>query len=267
MGSATLQGVPLKETELQNTHGIENPCDDEVDSVRSNTELQVVPTKSTGLGKESQIDTSDCNLNQDNVTSPTNDDETLPVLETVKDRSDQQTSNIDLQQDLVPDNVTMDTDILDELREFDSMLNLDENLINDLPLVGTQQQNRDTLEPAIDLEIAMDNAKFLEANPLAGPTQRSCRTTIRNTSASTIRSSNSSKERGTPDNTRDRRFGSPRGVMQITSHVLRKPTPDERKDKKFKCDACPFTGHSRAAISIHYSSSHPLCYCMTCGKV
>ena len=72
---------------------------------------------------------------------------------------------------------------------------------------------------------------------------------------------------GTPDNNCVRRIGSPKGVMQITSHVLRKPTPDERKDKKFKCESCPFTGHSRAAISVHYTNSHPPCYCTTCGKV
>ena len=37
--------------------------------------------------------------------------------------------------------------------------------------------------------------------------------------------------------------------------------------KKFKCEACNFTGYSRASISTHYTTNHPPCYCNKCGKV
>ena len=49
--------------------------------------------------------------------------------------------------------------------------------------------------------------------------------------------------------------------------MLRRPTPEEAKTKKFRCDVCEFTGYSRASISIHYAASHPPCYCSVCGKV
>ena len=116
----------------------------------------------------------------------------------------------------------------------------------------------------MDLEIAMDNAKFLDANPLHGNTTNSHGSTNnRNYTAERSRS----QRTGTTNNSTVTCIRSPKGTVHIRQHVLRKPTPEETKSKTFKCETCTYTGYSRASISIHYTASHPPCYCNTCGKV
>ena len=156
----------------------------------------------------------------------------------------------------------------------------------ELPLFGDNITDP-SLNSALDLEIAMDNAQFLANHPLiageprskeSGPTpvlttQRgtphssSFRGTQSQTTASS-RSNGSSSSASAPVRTPIVPRRSPKkGTIKITSHVLRRPTPEETRSKKFKCEACDFTGYSRAAISIHYADSHPPCYCSNCGKV
>ena len=197
-------------------------------------------------------------------TSMLSGDTALPAIEPTKDSSMEDDLSINLQQTLSPEDVNMDTGILNELSEFGN-LELDDNL--DLPLVGTQD-SLDVLEPEVDLEIAMDNVKFLEENPI------DCASTVTTKNrhpnkvhrSSTISTPVTS---GTPTNVAQKRTISRRGVIKIIPHVLRKPTPEEKQSKKFKCEfnGCLFIGYTRGAVSDHYVNTHPPCYCGTCGKV
>ena len=138
------------------------------------------------------------------------------------------------------------------------------------------------VDSAMDLEIEMDNIKFLEQHPVL-PTNR------RKEHSRSGKSTSSAKEATSADRGASSSSGTPRnstkpaattvgpskagtkktrkGTVQITTHVLRRLTPEEAKTKKFKCDACDYTGYSRASISTHYTASHPPCYCDVCGKV
>ena len=42
--------------------------------------------------------------------------------------------------------------------------------------------------------------------------------------------------------------------------------PEERQDKQFHCTNCNFKGYSRASVSDHYSKTHGVVHCRTCGK-
>ena len=222
-------------------------------------------------------------------------DETLgsedPLLPEIEQNapSNSSTEHIDLQSDLNADNVTqVDTDILEELNEFSSLLTLDNEDV-DLPLFSDNTTNQSS-NSALDLEIAMDNAQFLEAHPIVPgrhPDKRKGHVAVITKQRGTPHSSRSgdiqpitsTRQKDTPHSlsstsgtTSTRTTAShgrspQKGTITITSHVLRKPTPDETRSKKFKCEACEFTGYSRAAISIHYADSHPPCYCTQCGKV
>ena len=187
----------------------------------------------------------------------------VPEIEKISESPDMDKA-IDLQHDLNLEDVTQpSTEILEELSEFSNLLNLgDDDFNSDLPLVGTLASNEPVLNAAIDLEIAMENAKFLDANPVIAPT-----VTTSSKPSNPPQTSRHSQATSTADNSRVERVKSPKGTLHITNYVLRKPTPEETKSKKFKCEACPFTGYSRASISIHYLTSHPPCYCKTCGKV
>ena len=217
------------------------------------------------------------------------EDPLLPEIE-LNAPGNSTTEHIDLQSDLIADNVTqVDTEILEELNEFSSLLTLNDEDV-DLPLFSENTTNQPS-NSALDLEIAMDNAQFLEAHPIVADRQSDKRsgqvaviTKQRGTphssrSAVDIRPITSTRQKDTPHSSSSTRGTSStrtttshgcspqKGTITITSHVLRKPTPEETRSKKFKCEACEFTGYSRAAISIHYADSHPPCYCAQCGKV
>ena len=268
----TLHSVPLKETGKQCVTKESDLHSDGTSSDRNQKELHGVPI---------ELAAKDITTNKEPAgivekpldTSLANDESTLPAIELTKgptgEQPDNTNSNINLQQDLTPEDVSMNTGTIDELSEFGNLLNLDDDFDTDLPLVGGQG-NIDNVEPAMDLEIAMDNARFIEENPIHGhtTTPRSNRISSR-TIQTSAKTTNGTASNNTPSNAKGVRVSSPRGVIQITSHVLRKLTPDEKKGKKFKCEAdgCSFTGYSRGAISTHYANSHPPCYCNTCGKV
>ena len=174
--------------------------------------------------------------------------------------------DINLQSEVNMENVTQpDTELLEELSGFSNLLNIgDEYLNSDLPEMDDFVGNQSTMEVGMDLKIAMDNAKFLEANPLHGNT-----TNLRESTGkrNCIPERSRPQKTGTTNNSTETGIRSPKGTVHITKHVLRKPTPEETKNKKFRCEACPHTGYSRASISIHYAANHPPCYCNTCGKV
>ena len=226
---ASLHGVPSKETDMRcetTNHKTINPEE-------NSEELHGVP-----------IDTDTAENSLDNSTL--NDDSTLPTIEPTREKYTENNQDINLQENLSSDKVTMDIGILEELSEFGN-LELDDHLDIDLPLVGAIQ-NREQLEPEVDLEIAMDNVRFLEENPIV---QASVSTTRNSRSTQKQHTSTNQANSDTPNNDKSQRMISPRGVIKITSHVLRKPTPDEKKGKKFKCEACPFIGYSRGAVSDH----------------
>ena len=76
-------------------------------------------------------------------------------------------------------------------------------------------------------------------------------------STKTTRGTASNNASANTNASKSARVSSPRGVIQITSHILRKHTPEEKRGKKFRCEAagCSFIGYSRGAISTHYANS------------
>ena len=134
----TLHGVPLNENLAQKEKLSENLNENRNKDDTSMSELQGVPQKTTAELRDECPDNTIEEFDNSSDTALINEDVTLPVLEPVKEQGEQESKNIDLQQELTPENVTMDTDILDELREFDSVLNLGDSSEYDLPLVGGQ---------------------------------------------------------------------------------------------------------------------------------
>ena len=268
-------------------------------SFNSDTTLPAVPKAVTRedhppeVSKDGDIGTTDkseSGIVADEVDETLgSEDPLLPEIEqNVPENST--TGTIDLQSDLAVGNVThVDTEILEELNEFSSLLTLEEDNV-DLPLFG-DNTTIESLGTALDLEITMDNAQFLNAHPIISsnssdrrsrpdPASTSHNATPRNSdSVGNIPPATSHSSKGTPHSsspagntstsrtTTSHHHSPKKGTITITSHVLRKPTPEETRSKKFKCEACEFTGYSRAAISIHYADSHPPCYCTQCGKV
>ena len=249
----TLPAVPITvQQEKTNTLG-----------ATTNSDSAVQPTKP--ITEVDRVTDNDAETNPNNSV----DDPTLPDIE-MKSTENQATRNIDLQNELLTENVTqVDTEILEELSEFSNLLNLGEDTV-ELPLANTSIDP--TTDTAMDLEIAMDNAKFIQSHPIVPSNTGTRSSRPRIVSPNTLPPS-----RGTPHNSVGTNVvsssvtpachTSQKGTIQFTSHVLRKPTPEEKKTKKFRCEACEFTGYSCASISIHYAVSHPPCHCNQCGKV
>ena len=190
-GSQDLHGVPVGNVNLDH-HG-ETNSDDKSSIQEKHSELQGVPAEvleSVGNTETSDTNGKHCKSNTvsntENVPdmvvdnnsvaqtedTPDNDDTslaedaTLPEIENVKEAGQQE---IDLQQDLIPENVTLpDIEILEELSEFSNLLNLDDHLDSELPIADVRTADQPAVDVALDLEIAMDNAKFLEAHPIEG---------------------------------------------------------------------------------------------------
>ena len=86
-----------------------------------------------------------------------------------------------------------------------------------------------------DLEIAMDNALFIE-----------------NTSHKNVATARTEKNKTNSASTP----GSPKGVFRTKTHGIRQLTPEEKQDKLFRYEACNFTAYSRKSISDHFQDTH-----------
>ena len=220
------------------------------DSVVTNCSVEKTqsdePTGSAALDRDPSIENPEMNTNM-------SVDE--PALPDIGKSTPGKTSpsKIDLECELSAKNVNqIDTEILEELSEFSNLLNLDEDN-EELPLVNTSNSVPDS---AMDLEIVMENTKFLENHPMVPgkPSMRRSRqrtyTTNAVLGASGTPHSFTSSDVG-PNTSTSAHRTSRKGTIQITTHVLRRPTPEEAKTKKFRCEACEFTGYSHASVSIH----------------
>ena len=233
----TLHGVPVKETGKQCIIKDSDLHTGSISPARNQEELHGVPTKPAAKASTSNNESAGT-VEKSLDTSIMNDESTLPVIEHTKGptagQSDDPNPNINLQQDLTPEDVNMNTGNIEDLCELGNLLNLEDDFDTDLPLVG-DQGDMDDLEPAMDLEIAMDYVRFIAENPIHGPitTSRSNKTTSRTVWTSTKMTSGTASNTS-KNNAKGARVSSPRGVMQITSHVLRKLTPEEKKGKKIQ---------------------------------
>ena len=138
------------------------------------------------------------------------------------------------------------------LDDFEMLMNLDNDLennhlmsVDDAPILDVVNEMNKDAGVNQDLELAMDNARFIDE------TQRA------NVAPSSSRTITTSKQ-GTPV--------SPKGTFQTKTHGIRKLTPEERKDKKFKCEDCDFTAYSRQGVSNHYTDQHGPCVCEYCDR-
>ena len=234
-------------TKNKKLHGVPN-------TTRSTTELpselekpKLSNVSETKTNKTQDSDKVEPNSEPENINDSTaTEDIALPEIPINREGSIHDV-NIDLQQDLNAENVTQtNMEILEELSEFSNILNLDDNTLNpDLPSVGTISSDPPIVDPALDLEIAMENARFLEANPLTdhgsvssqtppvntAPTNPVCHRSRLSSSSCTTKPTNSSPPNthnrtrtasSTADNTNSRvtRIRSPKGTVRITNYVL-----------------------------------------------
>ena len=219
-----LQAVPATSTikETKTTKQL-NP-----DSITVNNSEQTNQEELCGVpdstATETQTSANQENSNTVEAELKTHDDPTitddvaLPKISTSKENTPGDT-NIDLQEDLNAETVTQpNTEVLEELSEFSNILNLDDVLLNvELPIMGTTTPVERNVDPAMDLEIAMENARFLDANPLPGQSSTSSSVPVRsqkNYQSSTCHPRTTAKS-GTADNThtKDTRTQSPRGTV------------------------------------------------------
>ena len=311
--TATLAGIPAGDSaKTVVTENQQKSADRNIDdsNPNANDDQRTAQSSTQSVNKTGDNSTAKVNFSLDTVistedqeinTNTSIDEPVLPDIEKLEDPEKSQSKNIDLEEDLSAKNVNqIDSEILDELSEFSNLLNLDEER-DGLPLVASVNSTTDS---AMDLEIEMENTKFLEKYPavsvtsirrrghprqlataigpvLSGTAHNSASPIATSTySAATVNkavstnmvaslasgtpcgSTASAVVSSTPTTKKSRK-----GTVHITTHVLRRPTPEEAKTKKFKCKACEFTGYSRATISTHYAASHPPCYCSVCGKV
>ena len=152
--------------------------------------------------------------------------------------------------------VTMTDDSLpllkhtDALDDFEALMNLDNDCENsELMPIGrlpandfVKDMNQD-MGINDDLEIAMENTRFL-----------------RNNTAETV-APQSSPEKQLPTPV------SPRGQFRTKTHGIRKLTPEEKRNKKFKCNDCDYFAYSRKAVGEHYTKKHGKLGCDYCDKI
>ena len=152
----------------------------------------------------------------------------------------------------------------DDLEDFETLMNIaDDNDNGELvPIDGPTQSdfvkemNKDC-GINTDLEIAMENAKFLDQHLLISKPKPRPKPTMKE-NKTTKKTVNVTLWTQTP--------GSPRGQLTVRTHGICKLGPEERKDKIFECTLCQYTGYSRASMSEHYSTNHGAVYSSTCGK-
>ena len=114
--------------------------------------------------------------------------------------------------------------------------------IGDPPAVDIIKDLNEALGVNEDLEIAMDNALFIEnQNKSVAPSSTQHSTTNK---ASTS--------------------GHQKGTFSTRTHGIRRLTPEEKQDKLFKCEACTFTAYCRRNISEHYQKTHGKVQCPVC---
>ena len=198
---------------------------DKSTSTATNQELPDIPdkiTEDTLLNIEPI--TTDCNLlntvNSSDITLPIDD---LPLLE--------------------------HTEFLDD---FEMLMNLENDLdnthlmsVDDAPTLDVVKEMNKEASVNQDLEIAMDNAHFIDEILLANVAPGSSHTST-------------TSKKSTPV--------SPKGTFRTKTHGIRKLTPEEHKNKKFKCEDCEFTAYSRKGVSDHYTERHGSCICEYCDR-
>ena len=173
---------PNKETNVMDTGSQDTPNKSELCGAPDDTgmghdglDLDTNETNSVPV-TPSKVVVGDCSVPQscahtdkDNLIASA--DSNLPKIEKTKpDNKITDEQDINLQSELNAENVTQpNTELLEELSEFSNLLNLDDDYLNaDLPAMGELNLDQPSTNVGMDLEIAMDNAKFLEANPLHG---------------------------------------------------------------------------------------------------
>ena len=168
------------------------------------------------------------------------------------------TTDYDLSTPVNPHDVTLSTDDLplleqnEILDDFEMLMNLDNDFdnthlmtVDDAPIPDVTREMNIDAGVNQDLEIAMDNARFIYE-------------TLKGNVAPNSSNSNTKSKQGTPV--------SPKGRFQTKTHGIRKLTPEERQDKKFKCDDCDFIAYSRKGVSDHYTEIHGSCICEYCNR-
>ena len=252
----------------------------ETDTVQ--TELHCATPNSTSSDEWNQ--NIPLNKKQYNINLATNKESRsvcdLPLIDrtstTLEEELPSATSSVDHRiEDQSPDNITMldNSTMLDnlplleynvDLEDFETLMNIaDDNENSELvPIDGPTQ--RDFMKEMNkdcginnDLEIAMENAKFLDQHLLVPNLSRE-------SSSKNKRTKNSSSTRKVTLQTQ--MPGSPKGQLTVSTHGIRRLGPEERQDKLFKCTMCKYTGYSRASVSEHFTATHGVVYCSTCGK-
>ena len=192
--------------------------------------------------------------NTDKDDSTVSADSNLPEIEKTKRHNNENNDQeINLQLELNSENVTQpNTELLEELSEFSNLLNLDDDYMNtDLPVMGDSNRNEPAMDAGLDLKITMDNAKFLEANPLHGRNISSSGSAGKR--SDTVARLRPSQRHGTTSNSMETRIQSPKGTVHITKHYyvdLPQKRPRAKNSDARLVPTQAIVGHPSASIML-----------------
>ena len=249
-------------TSTMNSHDTGNSVINELDSVNEDSENTLdAATNLTRDMKRYDIDRSvHDELHQDLPDLPT-----TTTLDELPGATTEITTN-DLWEPANPNDITLPDNSLPTLEnneifnDFEALMNLENDFDNSnlMPVGGAPvpdviKEMNTEYSVNQDLEIAMDNARFLDENLLTNSATASSKKTT-----STHECTEITKKGDGPT--------SPKGRFRTKTHGIKKLTPEERKDKKFKCEDCNFTAYSRKGVSDHYTEKHGSCECEYCER-
>ena len=171
----------------------------------------------------------------------------------------------DLAEPIHLDNINLPSDSLplleptNTLDDYEALMNLDNDFdntdlmpIGGIPAVDVVKEMNAEIGINEDLEIAMENAWILDENLPANVA-----------TDSSAKDKNRNKNKCEKPALATKTPVSPRGHFSTKTHGIRKLTPEEKKEKRFKCEECKF---SRRSISEHYADVHGSCECEYCER-
>ena len=258
----TILDAATKLTSTTKSHDTENLANDEMHSDNEDSETTLdAATNLTSATKRYDIDRSvQDELHQDLPELPiTTALEELPsaMTETTNNELWDTTNLNDI---MLPDNELPTLENNEILNDFEALMNFENDFDNSnlMPVGGAPapdliKEMNSEFSVNQDLEITMDNARFLDENLLVN----SATASSKKTTSTHVHTDKTAKGDGP---------ASPKGRFRTKTHGIKKLTPEERKDKKFKCEDYDFTAYSRKGVSDHYTEKHGSCECEYCER-
>ena len=269
MKARSLTTVAGETAELSNTVSTQS-CKNSIDNIREQQTAPCIEENDPNLTvtNSNELDAATIkpknlkcyNIDKSIPAEPNQELPDIPLASTAEILPGATTTSLetDLVDTLSPSDITLPDDDLpllaqnELLGDFETLLSLDNDYDNTnlMPVGGAPtldiiKEINNKAGVNQDLEIAMENARFLDENLLAQSTTDSPNKTNQASEKIPV---------------------SLRGRFRTKTHGIKKLTPEERKDKKFKCEDCEFIAYSRRGVSEHYTEKHGSCICEYCDR-